>query len=381
MKNKIFKLFSISLSVASISATSFAIVSCGNKNKNSWNDFKTKALSESAMRIIAATKPANWSDVNFSEISMKTIVNSASKSIIATINRNVQYKNLTTAVFEIDFMPKTAYNVNNWKCTIPPEPSTYLWSSFKRLALWVSANDLLTQARKASNWKDLKWPYGNRNQNVWITKDQPQFDIYGGAGVSDPYKGMSGEPTADETNRTVTAIISKKHQEGLYASDPIEATIKYDKTKLYNISEWTFKTTQQLQSYPKWKSIYIDQSKAKVVNDFSNFENNNWIDSIDGNTNFQKQARDREFSIDDILNKTGFSDHSKPVYVGDSIIKPIGGGYQAKLVFNFKAPLSWVRRYSLSLYINFKYQDPNDKNGPGNAFNYTWFAVTGKLID
>ena len=295
MKNKIFKLFSISLSVASISVTSFAIVSCGNKdkNKNSWNDFNVKALNESAMSIIAVAKPANWSDVDLSELSMKITANSVEKSITATMDRTVQYENLTTAVFEIDFIPGTAYNVNNWECTIIPKPVTYSWSGFKDLTKKVSASDLLAQAKRSSNWKDLKWTYGTDQQNVWVAKDQPEFDIYGGNGGNDPYKGMAGEPTVDETNHTVTAIISKKNQEGLYDSDPIEATIKYNEDQFYNISGWTFKTTEQLQSYPKWKSIYRDQ--INMVSDFNNFENNNWLESVNDNTEFQKQARNRVF--------------------------------------------------------------------------------------
>ncbi len=375
MKNKIFKLFSISLSVASISVTSFAIVSCGNKdkNKNSWNDFNVKALNESAMSIIAVAKPANWSDVDLSELSMKITANSVEKSITATMDRTVQYENLTTAVFEIDFIPGTAYNVNNWECTIIPKPVTYSWSGFKDLTKKVSASDLLAQAKRSSNWKDLKWTYGTDQQNVWVAKDQPEFDIYGGNGGNDPYKGMAGEPTVDETNHTVTAIISKKNQEGLYDSDPIEATIKYNEDQFYNISGWTFKTTEQLQSYPKWKSIYRDQ--INMVSDFNNFENNNWLESVNDNTEFQKQARNRVFSIDDVLNKTGYSAHNKLNTISsDPDIIAIVGGYEGKTQFNFGAGESQVAYYTLIAHIKFKYQDPTNLNGPGTAFHHTWFG-------
>ena len=375
MKNKIFKLFSISLSVASISATSFAIVSCGHKNndKADWENFKDKTLKEAAINIVTATQTPNWSDVKASELSIKFVVDSTKKTITATIDRTVEYKNLTTAVFEIDFIPKTAYNVNNWKCLTSPKPSTYSWSGFKELSSKVTASDLLAQAKKSKNWKDFKWTYGTDQQNVWVAKDQPEFDIYGGNGGNDPYKGMAGEPTVDETNHTVTAIISKKNQEGLYDSDPIEATIKYNEDQFYNISGWTFKTTEQLQSYPKWKSIYRDQ--INMVSDFNNFENNNWLESVNDNTEFQKQARNRIFSIDDVLNKTGYSAHNKLNTISsDPDIIAIVGGYEGKTQFNFGAGESQVAYYTLIAHIKFKYQDPTNLNGPGTAFHHTLFG-------
>ncbi len=382
MKNKIFKIFSILVSVSSISATSLTVMSCGHKNndKADWENFKKETLNEAAINIVDATLTPNWSDVKASELSIKFVVDSTEKKITATIDRTVQYEKLTTAIFEIDFKIGAVYNVDSWLCITMPQPKTNTWAGYKYFASKVTADDLLAQAKKIRNWKDFKWTYGTKDQNVWIAKDQPEFDIYGGMGGSDPYKGMAGAPTANETSQTITAIISKKGQEGVYDSDPIEATIKYDKTKLYNISEWTFKTTEQLQSFPKWKSIYLAQQPS----DFQNFQKENWLESVEykgtTNKNFEQEARNREFSIDDVLNKTGFPNHKSPVFSGNhsaGSIDSITGGYRAKSSFDFHVHVqdSHDLIYALNIYIDFIYKNTTTKTGGGTAFHYTWFGT------
>ncbi len=266
---KYLKGFSIAMASATlISTVSISAIACGTKKKppahvNSWDDFKKLALDETAQNL-----KNNINDIgkyHWKSGDSATFINDAKPSAnetLHTINAIIGISSGTAPDSQlpiscvIKYQSNDIYHITNWKFS--QDPNIYQWSSFVTIAKTVTATQLIAQARQSSEWNSFIWD-GDATINVWSPSELAEFDTFGGLnnGV-DPYKGMNGKPIANYSKLTITAIISiqDKTKEGLYTANPIIATISDASYQDYNLDNWTFTQTSQLQSRAKYTSLF-----------------------------------------------------------------------------------------------------------------------------
>ncbi len=283
---KLRKIIFLGLSLTPIIATTSLIVtSCGKAKITAWDRFRDAATKDSALNIFTAAHPDAWPKPDANSAAKLTIgsfkINNQQKIISVDITYQLNSYTTSTGVFQILFKNKT---YSKWNWIIASHPKTnHDWSLFKHNALAVTPADLLkTVKSQTSVWNSLKWSVGTPQQTVWSSSAVAEFDIYGSVDKSDPYQGMQGKPTADETAKTITAIISIKNKNGAYDSNPIKAVIHYNDEDLYNIENWAFSKDSQSQSFLKYSQlakVTIDKVKAagKNFSLWSTFFDNNWM--------------------------------------------------------------------------------------------------------
>ena len=386
--NKKFKILLLSTVVSS--SVVFSTASCSHKNNSGndtfklWNAFKKNAESETIRNIVKQTHPIGWEDASDLELRFGPFKADDAKHIISVDIMRNSGSNETTATFKISFIKAQKYNIDQWKCTSQPSGNTGSWILFKEEAFRLDPNDLLNIVKKSSNWNKFAWKYGTTSQTKWVAGDEAEFDTFGSLTNDDAsnYRGMTGKPTANESNFTITAIISKKGHEGLYDADPIKASIEYKFGEKYNINNWnSFTQKDQLQSLEKSNSI-IDK-QVEVAKNFSEFEKTNFATLGDDKSAIDHSDKN---SIDKLLDRHGYPGHRDIIFLdkyseagskGKEMIKYDAKMWESKVVFSFHNKQSTLM--TLYLYFDFMYQN-NDKAHGGTAFSFTWRATIGPKI-
>ncbi len=259
---------------------------------------------------------------------------------------------------------------------------TQTWDDFKKVALNVSARDLLGQ----SNALSFDWHNGAPQNRFWHAGELAEFDTFGGLGPNDTYKGMGGRPVVDEHNKTITAIISRFGKDGAYDSDPIKAVMTYDDKKEtpYVIYNWKFSKDTQLQSYNKFKSLYERQIKRARNSVLADFMNHNWgyCKKSVVPTKVDHDAWEHKISgriFNEIESHAGNSVNNW-TYPNLGTIFNFKGGKRAWIAFRYRfgytypmfAPFTW----QLDLTMNYWYVNGHDDSDGGTAFNYMWLMNT-----
>ncbi len=374
---KIIKLSASVISIGGVLGISSNIVSCGHSkdgpsdNNPTWADFKISATGATALAIVSSASPsaAGWDPAKDDDFKFlnKPIANEQDKTlttvIISTINND-------KATFLIAYN-KQSYDDALWKCSVQPPSKQVGWNNFKNAAAGdETAPKLLAQARSSKVLDTFSWTYGDPSQTKWNQKDVAQWDTFGYEQKSDSFKGMGGTIKVNETDHTISAIISKKGKAGNYDADPIKVIITYSDGVVYNIKNWKFSKIEQLQSYEKVKTIF--DAQVTLAKNWDDFIKSNWMtfgDDAKGNNHSSDN------SIYKVLVRGGCIpyeyDKTKPIYDTNSI-GDFSTNVEMKIIFNFKVHSktnSSVLGYQLSLYFHYFC---TDKISGGSAFNYTW---------
>ena len=234
---KIWKLTFKSLAiVAPVTGAAATIVSCGHKSdtKNSWGDFKDKAMAETAINIVthARVKATGWdiSKTDDFSFTVKPAVDKDGSTVVATI---ASATNSNIAIFTATYSTDEEYIDSDWACTTQPNnvPS---FDNFKKAAENAAALDIVKQL-KVTGWK---------------TDGSEKFS-----------KGAPQEGTKD-----VTYII---YDNSIKSKITAKATFNGNK---YNIGDWT------MTSGPSPAELTFDAFLSQVKSDDKqNQKHNIWI--------------------------------------------------------------------------------------------------------
>ncbi len=375
---KLLKLASPILIVASMTT----VVSCGHKNSsggNGWNTFKALALKETAKNLktqISDVTNFYWttSDVAIFSGNGHPKVTKYDQEVIATIVIQDQASADSYPInFKIDYTAGSPYVVSDWSYSQASEINDY--DHFKASATAETGTTLLAKAKLAQNWASLKW-YGT---NVWKASDQAEFDVFGGNGGDDTYKGMAGNVTFDDDAQSATAIISVKGKEGIYGAMPIKATITYNSKISYNANSWVFSQITQLQSQKKYvavmnvqnNTVYSKMTDSTHVQDsvWTNFLNNNWLDEKHTQTIDSNWKKSKGFQTGDWVK------NSASYIPGD--VLPNNSGFKAKIIFAVRTENGDpVGSYIIQRDFNYL-KDVDSKYIPvGNCFDFSWLSAS-----
>ena len=269
------------------------------KNSDAWNTFKIDSANslnshDKVVKVLLnmydrdITLPPYWATLagngtwNNAFRMTKSSFDDKNHVAVFTIKNTLS----ETGDLDIQIVQKNSeiFNINGFYIKGQPAPTNSKWINFRDAAMKFNANDILSVARKSSDWKNLKWKIGDSSQVVWTANNKAEFDIYGALTNNDAsgYRGMNGKIAVDEGTHEVTAIISKVGKEGSYDSDPIVATATYKKGQSYSNGDWSFSATQQLQSIEKVKYLYktiVDPIKNIIYrpDQAALFFQHNWI--------------------------------------------------------------------------------------------------------
>ncbi len=392
-RNKFFKSFlGILGSAALVSTVSISTVACGKvvhkgPTVNSWDDFKKAALSETAPNLkstIITPSEYHWAKNDVAIFNTRNGLPAISSTDAHTIVAIIVIKDRTSKLqypinFKIKYSSDSKYDLNNW--TYSQTPGLNKWSVFKEKATSISAESLLLQVKNSKVWSTLKWP-DNPINNTWKDEYVPEFDVYGAP-------GMNGNPTADNTNFSVTATISIKDpaKRGLFDANPIKAVINDRDNSDYSVNDWKFSADTQSQSIIKYRELVttqIDLAK-KVIDPGSNVAQPKWLTFANLNWFYSNTLGYRKIS--DFL-----SNDQHPFYYGLSCITnetktdiPITGGISSVISLTFyadgpddKTNNRRIKHYAFTLTNNFLFKTTDKNSGP--AFSALWTVSEPKPI-
>ncbi len=113
-KAKLFKILLSATSITTLSASSFGLVSCSNKNTKLWNKFKDSAQHESALNIIKSTNSKQWLNPQKDNLTLSDFdINEKTKTVEVKITNLVPY---SIATFTIKYHKDDKYNAAHWVC-------------------------------------------------------------------------------------------------------------------------------------------------------------------------------------------------------------------------------------------------------------------------
>ncbi len=375
---------SFTIIFATTSAT-MSIVSCGEKvtppPKATWDQFLAKAEAETLSNIVYNAYPSagDWRFLPNSDLSKigDFVVNKPFITIkIKSISKEAHASFTISAKNKLS---ENVYEVDKWSCSVQPIPTPKgHWDIFKKLALAVLPRDLLRQAKTTDAYKKFVW-IGNSLQRTWQRGQKAEFDVYGGNGGNDIYKGMSGTPVVSETNHTITAIISIINiaKEGNFDADPIKAVITYKGTP-YWLANWVFTQDQQLQSQQKYlqQFIYSFGNIPKPENKNMLPDNIAWLHFV--GYNYISNENDQHLSSNSILPYLNAHHVNVRIQIDLETYTDLGpdNNNRMKIILNFKIWKQygppWVfALLTLTCYFNF---ENNSNTNVGAAFNFNWHA-------
>ena len=286
-----------------------------------WAKFKISAEAETALNIVQDTAPEKWNNPlpNESDLS---IINEKVNDNIQIITLDISNKaDSNVASFRIDYKDND-YSLKDWNCVVQPYNG---WSAFKSLAMNATPAALFNEFKATNDIHKLNWTFGTIAERFWSENDSAMFDeTIGSNSTSDEkFKGMLGNPTADDKNHTISAIICKAGNIADYARDPFKAIISYTKIgQKYQISDWKFSMMTQQQSI---KRGYDQFAKARDLakTNWSKFESQNWITIPKGNesSNTQSIRHAASNTISYVLSVNSYRNHTQPVYISDNDFK------------------------------------------------------------
>ncbi len=378
-KNRIFKSFwGIVGSAALVGVVSISAVACGHKSTtvNTWDAFKKAALAETAPKLkstIINLKQYYWTNNDVaifdSNNGSPDISVTDAQTIVATIAIKDKTSQLQYPIkFKIKYLSGFKYDLKDWYYT--QTPGLNKWSTFKVTAAKITAAALLAQAKTSKALSTLTWGPDSKT-NTWKDSYTAEFDVYGG-------KEMNGNPTSDNTNFSVTAIISIKDplKQGLYDANPIKAVINDNDNKNYSLSSWKFSVATQSQSIDKYTNLVKDQIKlAKAVKDpgdastqaaWGKFANQNWFYDNDSSA---------YSTIYKYLTNKGYPKFYGVGCIGDETKTeiPITGGISSVISLSFWSDATkgvHTNHFYFTLTNNFLFNTTDKNSGP--AFSSVW---------
>ncbi len=369
--------------IPAVATTAVVATSCGKKadNKYRWADFEKAAKQETAINIYNATTPAAWAGATADQLSLGAFSSDdTQKSVSVDITRTFNVDQTSIGTFTITYLNNSKYDVKNW--TNPKPPANNLtWGNFKAVALKETATNLLSAAKKAKNWKLLKWSVGDSTQLIWQDSAIAEFDNYGSSGTNDPYKGMAGSLSANDSSKTVSGIISIKGREGNYDANPIKVSITFA-SKSYDIQNWTFSIGTQLQSYMQFTALYnktfkqVQSAKDDVTIWTKDISIHNWTvkNHSDSTTILQNETTNKVKTVDSILNVKSQTDESHQG--GVPTAPQIGWTLTATFTMNVHNSDGTPGQYNFYMISSFLFA--NKTKDYGNCFSNTWTIVAEK---
>ncbi len=340
IKKNIYKFIAAFAIPLTLIMSTSSIVACGKKqpiNDGSWKYFLHDAKNVTAKNLKTTMTDEDlldnfhWKTNNVAIFGVggKPHQNGKLEEVVATI---VVKDAATSSLFPINFNikypgPGHKYDFKGWKHHMNIYDVTS-WDAFKAKALSVQPKDLLNFVKTRNSWATFHW-YGNLQQRTWANTDTAEFDTFGGLNIgTDPFR-MSGKPIADDSDYTIIAIISIKGKEGNYDANPIKATATYipDVGDAYDITKWTFKQDEQIQSLPKYNSLVTPIAKEAKSDDSNGadwvkFTQRIWISPLHSNDTTLEayfkntlQLSVAEYSHDSvyIISKPFYDDHKTPI--------------------------------------------------------------------
>ncbi len=344
--------------------------SCGKSN-DSWTEFLSRAQKESASNLLSQIKSADLVTKYHWKANDKAVFSATgtpkqkdqNQEVVASIVIQGAPTNWNYPInFDIKYH-NDDYKISNW--SISQTPYSQSWITFKTDALKESPTSLLATAKiNKSNWDSLKWLGSDGSnqslvQNHWTDSETAQWDVYGGNGGDDPYKGMAGTIVANDSDHSISAIFSIVGKSGLWDANPIKAIISDSAHIPYDPANWKFSAITQLQSWTKYLSLYnVELAHAKT---WANFDSVNWVDN------------NHTSNINDYLNLNGLPGDKTVTFEKSTpkIMNTTKTAYQSNLEFLVQRTES--SHATLDLTATFAFADVNDTT-IGNAFNNIWNA-------
>ncbi len=395
---KVIKIAASVISVGSVLGITSNLISCGHKDSTppkddepNWKEFKFNATRAAVISIVKGVSSGingwdsnNWNDFKFVT---KPVSDDHSQTIMAVIRSDSQNDQAT---FLVAYSSQW-YKDDLWKCSVQPPSYQVGWNAFKKAAKSdETAAKLLAQARSSKVLDGFKWTYGDPSQTKWSQYDVAQWDTFGSrTWTKDTYKGMDGTIKVNEKDHSISGIMSRKGKAGNYDADPIKVKITYSDGVVYNIKNWKFSQTEQLQSYENVKYLFdiqVDIVKENQGDYWGLFLNKDWA-TIGDNTKAINHSSDNNINqiLKETKNKHGYpcypffrkgGGNQNPIFKNNPIVKQTTQ-ISMKMIFDFSIFENKTQQtppYQLSLYFNFVFANGKNTDGGGTAFNYTWIG-------
>ncbi len=203
--------------VIPIASVGGVVASCGKKEnppaKPTFGDFTKAAKAETAVNIVAQTKPKGWESLPKDDLT-KAIPTVVGQTVVVSIASTSTKK---TAVFVATYVKDTAYNISSWKCPDGPK-ATVSWTTFKTSVESNDAAAIFAILKKA----DLK------NVNIDLAS------INDASLILDTSKSS----VTDNSKDTVTLVLGFKRGTLPFDIEPkITLTIKWTGVA-YDVKNW-----------------------------------------------------------------------------------------------------------------------------------------------
>ena len=252
-------LFSATASVAVLGTTSAAIVSCGHKKapdkKNSWGDFKAKAMAETAINIVtyANVQATGWDVSKTDDFSFKVnpAVGEDGSTVVAVI---ASASNNNFATFTATYSTDEEYIDTDWACTTQPD-SGPTFDDFKTQAMMELAPSIVKNASvEATGW------------NKYNTDDFT-FNV---------------EPAVGTEGSTVVATIASTEN-----SNTAVFTATYVDGQEYVVGDWACTTQPNKKpTFNDFKMKAMKEAAPSIVKNASNVKVTDWDTSVTADFTF-----------------------------------------------------------------------------------------------
>ncbi len=367
------------------------LVSCGHKegpkNPDGWKNFKSLAVNEHAINIVKTTHPNGWDDATPTQLSQPFNIHLSDNPYIVsleirrTIDKN---KGSYIAEFNIEYFNNQKYDVSNWVCKHEPQFIPSAWTYFKNAATKATATEILEQIHPWTDTNKFQWKFGTPSQVAWAATDKAEFDTFGGGPDPDEvFKGMNGKPVDNESDETITAIISKKGKNGAYDSDPIKVVLTFTQDETYNVDDWSSgiaTAAAQLQSYSRFMTFWDRVEDSIKKGDVGDFMGQYWMtirsdEEHHTTVDTKGNAQSPDYHIYDALSSAGYAGDAAPKpgtlkFKDKSAYAPTKeNNYKCGLIITFKANHNALDILELSFTYNLVNGNLDDG---GTAFNYIW---------
>ncbi len=275
---------------SALTLTSGLLVSCGSKTKTTiipttlirpsigaWVIFKDKITANSATDLKDSLTTYQLSDYLWTNNPVAQFWYNHHWQIDDnnfTITTYISIKGAQAAVqhpikFEI------SYQDSQWTTTYYGDIARKSWNDFRIKLVQASRDpDVLSQ-----------FAIANGHATNWTADtDHAEWDTYGGHGEDDPYKGMGGSLVINDNIHSAQGIISIKGARATFGAHPLIVNIVQNQDQVYDISDWSFTPTDQMQS----RILFADSCQTLINNNEKFLNNNNLkqqiIDNKDGDS-------------------------------------------------------------------------------------------------
>ncbi len=214
-----------------------------NSNIYTWGAFANSAVNISAQELleqISDRTQYHWktNDTAFFSDKGYPVANAEEKTISAIIIREDYSGDLLDLPINCSITwTKNIYQLSDWKFS--QDPNIYQWEIFSNLSKQISANDLLGQI-------------SDRTQYHWKDSDFAEFS-------------QNGYPTINYNTKTISATIEISGTSNSKYQLPINCNIIWTKNIAYNINNWTFSQSHNVDSWIKFKTSALAMMPSDLL--------------------------------------------------------------------------------------------------------------------